>query len=90
MKIYFHSIKYLHFNEECSFLAAGVNIEMKNWIIILCICFQKDKLKIGFTKNTDNILKSSFVFKAVLNFMGFLVCLRYFKAAWGVHSGMFF
>lgn len=30
MNIYFHSIKYLHFNEECSFLAAGVNIEMKN------------------------------------------------------------
>lgn len=30
MNIDFHSIKYLCFNEEYSFLAAGVNTEMKN------------------------------------------------------------
>lgn len=30
MNISFHSIKYLHFNEEYSFLEAGVNSEMEN------------------------------------------------------------
>ena len=30
MDTYVHSIKYLHFNKEYIFLAAGVNIEMKN------------------------------------------------------------